>query len=362
MKVTLADPVVEIDGWLPEMEQLGQYTLKVRKTPEEMREERELKRQRYGAGAFKVVNFRSLQRTCISHQDGRDDVAYFLPGLWPRVKAWLEQRHVQYELVDRRNPEIRPPLDMSAFEGVEFREKQDVLMALVATSDCGIIDTPTAFGKSFCVSMLCKAYPNLRIVVTTGSVQVVKTLYEYLCKQIPGEVGILGGGLSRVDGKRVVVSTLKSLDNIRPDWAQLVLVDECHQVGTGESGQALMRFCWARRFGFSASVHRNDGSDLFLESLLGPVILKMDYQEAVDAGSVVPLKYCMLPCAGCPPIAKNRDLPDYMLRRMSYWVNRSRNNAIRQFVYALKRVSDCQILIVTGGFNRAHRVLIARIS
>jgi len=346
MKVTLADPVVEIDGWLPEMEQLGQYTLKVRKTPEEMREERELKRQRYGAGAFKVVNFRSLQRTCISHQDGREDVAYFLPGLWPRVKAWLEQRNVQYELVDRRNPEIRPPLDMSALDGFEFRAQQDVAIALVATSDCGIIETNTGWGKSAIVSLLCRLYPTLRIVVTTKSTSVVATLYEYLCKMVPGEVGVMGGGRDTAAGKRVVVTTLKSLPNIRPDWAQLVLVDECHDVGDNEAGHALMQFCWARRFGFSASPVRNDGSGRMLESILGPTILKMEYQEAVDAGMVVPMKYVMLPCAGCPPIAKNPGLPEVMLKRMSYWINRSRNNAIRQFVYALKQVYGGQILIM----------------
>jgi superfamily II DNA or RNA helicase len=244
-------------------------------------------------------------------------------------------------------------MDMSAFDGFEFRAQQDVAMALIATSDCGIIETNTGWGKSMIVALVCKAYPTLNIVVATRSTQVVSTLYEYLCKTIPGEVGIVGCGQSRVAGKRVIVSTLKSLPNIAPDNVQLLVVDECHDVGANDAGKAVMQFCWARRFGFSASPIRNDGSGLMMESLLGPTILKMEYQEAVEAGMVVPMRYMMLTCTGCPPIAKKPDLSEVMLKRMSYWVNRSRNGAIRQFVYALKEVYDGQILIMVSTLEAA---------
>lgn len=706
MQVTLSDPIIEVQGWTPDLDALGAYTLKQRKSPEQLREERQAKRNMYGDGAFKVNPIESIPQTCIYKDKDKPGVAYFLPGLWPRVKKHLDTHGLQYTIVDKRNPDIRPPLDMSAFRGVTFRETQDTAVALIATSDCGIIETTTGWGKcqhgdtpiimydgrikkardivvgdvlmgddstprhvlsitrgfgpmyrytpvkgqsyifndkhvlslvqcqgrnavgvlgrkyregdivdigiedylklnktqkhllkayhagaidfprreppeldpyfvglylgdgsaatamltkpdeeilSYCeayaetmgwhtyrkrfknrcpsivftngnrphrrlqapivalrracgmsvhgnekhitaaykygsrltrlkllagildtdgtlngkcvfevctkwdglaedimfvarslgfmacdnhcektccntgakgmyhritifghtdriptrlprkqasprsqrkdalhtgftlervedgeyfgfaldgnhryllgdftvthnsqiLSWMCKAYPTLNIVVTTSSTQVVATLYQYLCQIIPGEVGVLYGGKDTTAGKRVVCTTLKSLPNIPPEKVQLVFVDECHAVGANEAGKALMKFCWARRFGFSASPIRNDGTGKAMEALLGPVILKMSYQEATDAGMVTPMKYLMLPCNGCPPAAKNQDIPEVTLKRLSYWCNLSRNQAIRRFVYDLKARYDGQILIMVSTLQHA---------
>lgn len=227
MKVTLADPLVMVEGWTPDLDSIGDYGLRVRKTPEEMREERRIARDKYGPRGHKISQVRVEHKTVLTFDKDRAGVVYFLPGLWPRVKRLLDAKGIAYEVEDKRRPEIRPELDVGAFDGVEFRPGQDIAIALIAKSDCGIIATSTAWGKSMVISLLCKAYPTLNIVVTTSSTQVVSTLYEYLCKTIPGQVGILGGGSNRVDGKRVIVSTLKSLPNIQPEKVQLVLVDEC---------------------------------------------------------------------------------------------------------------------------------------
>lgn len=347
MRVTLADSIVQVDGWLPELDVIGEYKLKVRKTPAELRAERELLRQR--GKTYKPSNIRLLPRTVIEHEE--PDTAYFLPGLWPRVKGELDARGIRYELIDKRNMDIRPELDMSAFCGVEFRGNQAEAIATIANEDCGIIDSPTGSGKSFIVSMLCKAYPTLNIVITTSSAQVVATLYQYLCKQIPGEVGVKYANRDTTAGKRVVVVTLASLSNINPENVHLVLVDECHNVGHNVAGDELMKFCWARRFGFSASPVRNSGDGLMMEALLGPVIFKVDYQDAVDNGMVTPIKYLMLKCNDCPPAAKNPELPDVTMKRLAYWSNRSRNMVIRDFVYRLKQVYDGQVLIYVGGLR-----------
>ena len=359
MIVTLADPIITVTGWTHDLDKLGEFTLKVRKTPIELKEERQAQINKYGC-VKGVRPMRSIPQTCITKDPSDPSVAYFLPGLWPRVKAALDERKQPYEIVDKRNPDIRPPLDMSAFKGVEFRENQDVAIALISSSDCGVIEAATAFGKGFIIALLCKAYPTLNIVVTTGSVQVVNTLYEYLCKTIPGEVGILGGGRNILAGKRVIVSTLRSLPNIPAEKVQLVFVDECHAVGMNLAAKDLMRFAFARRFGFSASPMRNDGTALMMESIVGPTILKMSYQEAVDASMITPMRYYMLPCNSCPQVATKEDLPDFMMKRWSYWCNRSRNEAIKRLVYSIKEVYNGQILIVCNTLEHCiqlHKLL-----
>lgn len=361
MRVTLSDPLVMVEGWTGDLDKAGEYTLRIHKTPDELRlEKEELKRLGLdhddpvtGRKAKHINQYHNYARTCISHAPGRTDVAYFLPGLWPRIKQMLDGKGERYEIVDKRNPAIRPPLDYTAFNGVTFRETQDMAVALISQLDCGIIETTTGYGKSMLISLLCKAYPTLNIVVATSSTRVVSTLYEYLCKTIPGQVGMLGAGRDTTSGKRVVCTTLKSLGNIPPEKVQLVFVDECHAVGDNLAGADLMKFKWARRFGFSASPVRNDGSARVMEALLGPTILKMTYQEAADAGMVTPMKYLMLPCNACPQVALKRGIGDFALRRWSYWRNKSRNGVIRSFVMDLKKRYDGQILIMVSTMEHA---------
>ena len=344
MNVTLSDPMVRVDGWNPALDAIGAYTLRKRKTPGEMKEERNIRRAFHDTRRINPMHY--IDCNVIEHVNDNPNVAIFLPGLWPRVKAELDKLGIAYTITDRRNQAIRPQIDVDALQGVEFRETQDLALALIATSDCGVIEATTAYGKSFLIGVVCRAFPTLRILICTSSTTVVSTLYEYLCKQVPGEVGILMGGKDTTMGKRVVVSTLRSLPKIPREGPQLVLVDECHDVGATQSGRDLMNFCYARRFGFSASPFRNDGSQLVLESLFGPTILKMTYEEAVNAGMVTPMKYLMLPCRGGPHMDDNT--PDTILKRYSYWANTYRNKVIQALVYDIKNVFDGQILIMAA--------------
>lgn len=353
MKVMLSDPVVTVTGWTHDLDQIGEYTLRTRKTPEEVKREKELFKDKYPMRKPVVRQYRETRKTVIHIDEGEQRVATFLPGLWPRVEAELKARGITYDVEDKRNKAIRPPLDYSAFKGLEFRENQDVAVALISKCDCGIIETATAFGKSLLLSYLCKAYPTLNIVVTTSSQQVVATVYERIKQLIPGEVGVLYAGHDTTQGKRVVVTTLKSLPNIKPDNVHLVFVDECHSIGDTQAARDLMKFCWARKFGFSATPVRNDGSAIVMESLLGPTILKMTYQEAADAEMVTPMSYTMLPCPKAPNPAYNMALPDVMKRKWSYWRNSYRNKIIQRFVLELMQVYKGQILIMVSTTEHA---------
>lgn len=227
IQVELADPAITVHGWTAAMDRIGEYTLKLRKSPDEMKAEKEKLRARFG-GNPKVVPMKYEKGTVIEHDADDPSTVYFLPGLWPRVKKWFEDHNVEYEITaDNRDPAIRPPIDFEAIKDVQFRETQDLALALIATADCGIIATTTSYGKSFLVGVICKAFPALRVLVCTSSTMVVSTLYEYLCKQIPGEVGLIMGGKDTSHGKRVVVSTLKSIVKIPKDGPQLVICDEC---------------------------------------------------------------------------------------------------------------------------------------
>lgn len=354
MKIVLADTVITVYGWLNAMDQIGKYKLKIRKTPQEIREEREIRRQRYGSDAHKVNPMRYEERTVIAKSHTDPTIAYFLPGLWPRVKGYLDMQKIPYEIEDKRDPAIRPAPDYSKLAGATLRPGQDTAMALITSLDCGLINTSTAWGKSVLISFICKVYPTLNIVVTTGSTTVVSTLYEYLCKQLPGQVGYLYARGNTTHGKRVIVTTLKSLPNISPERVQLLLCDECHACGDNEAGRAVSKFVFSRRFGFSASPIRNDGSRIVMESIFGPEIMKMTYQESVDVGNIVPMKYLMLPCnKGPASLCDKPGMDDVFKKRFGYWCNYNRNRAIAELVYDIKQVYEGQILIMVGSLEHA---------
>lgn len=78
MNVILADTVVTVQGWERRFDYIGQYTLKIRKTPEEMREEK--KRRREEGRPLTVKNMKFSDRNIIWHDKRDTSVAYFLPG------------------------------------------------------------------------------------------------------------------------------------------------------------------------------------------------------------------------------------------------------------------------------------------
>ena len=348
LQVELADPAITVHGWTRDLDKLGQYTLRLRKTPEEMKAERDHLKQTFGGKAKKVNPLKFENGTVIDHPDDDPTTAYFLPGLWPRVKGYLEANGIEYEITaDRRNPEIRPPIDFEAIKDVQFRKAQDVALALIATSDCGVIEALTGFGKSYLFGVICKAFPTLRILFCTDSTSVVQQIYSYLQQQVPGQVGIIMGGKDTSHGKRIVVSTMRSLCKIPSDGPMLIGVDEAHCLAPGQTSKELMRFCWARKFGFTASPYRSDGSQLVMESIVGPTILKLDYDEGVEEGMVVPMRYAMLPCKWGPSICQKEDLRDVSMKRFAYWRNSARNNAIADFVRRLLAVApDIQLLLI----------------
>ena len=351
MKIVLADPAITVYGWRPELDVLGKYVQRVRKTPEELKAERKLRTAAGKTG--RVIPTKNIPGTVIKHNEDDPSIAYFLPGSWPRIKAHLDKIHEEYTIEDQRRAEIRPEMDLSQLTGTELRENQDVALALISKLDCGIIETTTGWGKSFLIATLCRVYPTLNILICTSSMSVVNTLCEYVNQALPGQCGQLTGTRDTTAGKRIVVSTLRSLPKISPNNVHLVLVDECHDAGANEAGEALMRFCFARRFGFSASPIRNDGTQKVLEAICGPVILKMTYQESVDAGMVTPMKYAMLHCGTGPSICHKEDLPEHLMKRYAYWANIARNRMIQQFVYSIKKVYEGQILILCATLEHA---------
>jgi superfamily II DNA or RNA helicase len=281
-----------------------------------------------------------------------EELFYILPngtavvfaGLLPRLLKQLGTRNIQYEIVDKRAPLPEPDYSML----LPLREGQDRALAAVISSYGGIINTPTAHGKTFMLTMLARIYPNQKILVSVGA-SLIKELHERVVEAVPHrKVSIIRAGKNFKPDSDIIVCSSKCLHKMDPEWPDMVLFDEVHEAAGPQVCERLAEFCLScRMFGFSASPWgRSDGADLVTEALFGQVICHITYQEAQAAGSISPIKVHMVPV----------NLPDmtyattYQRNRYGIWENMGRNQIIAE---TARKYPDEQVLILVSTIEHA---------
>lgn len=347
MKITLSYTICKAEPWDSRLDAVGNFTLRTPKTPEELRQEKLDHPER------KPKKFKFTTESCFYIQN---DACYFLIGSWHRLREALEAQHIEYEIEDKRDLDLKPEPDYAVLNSIEFREGQREIVDSIIKEDCGLICSSVGAGKSFVITQICRVLPTLNILVVCNASEVIKELYRNLCALLPGQVGLLDMKHNDVNGKRVIVTTTKSMNKIKAEQVQLLLVDECHCAGLNTTGQDLQRFCFCRRFGFTATPTRNQGDYKYFEALFGPILHQMTFNQSVEAGNVTPIKYSMLSVATrLDYLEKFKDTNIY--KRMWYWSNKVRNRLIAQTFYDIRRAApNAQILIMTKTVEHLIRI------
>jgi superfamily II DNA or RNA helicase len=220
----------------------------------------------------------------------------------------------------------------------------DIVAALIA-SDCGVIEAPTASGKSFVIRMLCVLYPGVNIIICTPFTSLLRGMYAEL-KEIltPNELGLVGDG-SKELGRRVTLVTDRSLIKCDLEKCRIFIFDEVHRAASREASKVISKIRNARMFGFSASPYgRSDHADLETEAMFGPRICRITYQEAQENGSVAPVNVLIYSCDGIHPV--DYENPN-ALERHGMWRNAGRNALIAKAVADAKGKlgEDAQIMV-----------------
>ena len=267
----------------------------------------------------------------------------FPAGLLPRALDFLSSRGHTYEFEDFRDiTRLKPKPDFSRVS--ELRPGQGEALIQIAHADCGIIVAATAFGKSFIITQAAKMYPDLRFLVVSPRVAVVNSLYERLVEECGvDEVGRVGGG-KRVLGRRVTVSTARSMHKVDPSEVDILFFDEVHGVGDNDVAKTIGYYDDCRRFGFTASPVRGDKSEMCMEALFGRFLVEVSYQEAVDLGNVVPIDVYMVRVGG---FTIRTDNSSYKNKRLSYWTNEPRNKIIAKVARKVPEDQQCLIFVET---------------
>lgn len=297
--------------------------------------------------------FRTEPRYLCKRQDNNNcSSVVFSAGLAFRATRLFSECGIDWKINDLR-PLLLPPPNINNLQHDKLKDRADQLkcLALMFTSDMGIIESPTAWGKTFLIEQLVRAYSNSKIIVCTYRRDTVNSIYDRLKQHVPiRDLGRVGGGYR--SPKRVTISTIDSLEYADPAKCRLFLYDEVHESASEERMRKIASVNESRMFGFSASPRgRTDGADLAIEAMFGPVIYKLLYQEAEAQGNVATITVHVYRVPGVP-INYDNDVAQY---RYGIWRNALRNRLIAQ-IAAQHALADKQVLIIVDKVEHALNI------
>ena len=280
------------------------------------------------------------------------DWMYFPCGLLERCLTVLAKAGYQPEYTDLRPTKLATP-DASKLSGL--RPGQLQVIDGIAKADFGIVDALTGFGKGVVIEKVIELYPKQLHAVITKSKTVCNQLHQRLKARFP-KAGIWNSD-KHLEGNPMVC-TSGSLGHLELEKFDVVQLDEVHELLTPSFLEYYPKFGGCKLISYSASPdQRLDNSNLAMEAYFGNKICKVDYQDGVELGLVVPIEVWKVDW-GCTPVDAIRNFKSDVRRlRLGYWGNLARNNAIARVVYEEipKRVSekDPQILILVDKIEHA---------
>lgn len=143
----------------------------------------------------------------------------------------------------------------------------------------GTVILPTGAGKSF-VAELCIADANRATLVVAPTLDLVGQWYDQLARAFGEPIGVLGGGLHRVED--ITVSTYDSawihMERYGARFG-LVVFDEVHHLPSASYAQAAWMSLAPFRLGLTATYERPDQAHLDADALVGAVVYRREIQD-----------------------------------------------------------------------------------
>ena len=260
-----------------------------------------------------------------------DDSGYLLfpRGFELRVKDILDElkvAHTTKVVGDMTLPEA----DMSNLG--ELRPGQLEVLEAVAASHCGVVDALTGFGKGVMAEKVIRMYPNQIHGIFTKSKSVCNMLYERLVSVFPS-AGCWNSSIHKRGNP--IVCTTGSMGHIELDKIEVAQFDEVHQLVTPSFLQYYPKFKGCKFIAYSATPDdRMDNSSLAVEGFFGPKVIKVDYQDGVKLGLVVPIEVFTVEAEGTETGSYFQNIKYEVGRqRHGYWRNDARNELIAKTIY-----------------------------
>jgi len=248
-------------------------------------------------------------KKCLVFEDSQG--LYIRPGSIPYLTGLS---------IEVKNSIVYPkPKKMPWFRPLPFQlhPEQDLSWQRLIQEKHGNVSLTTGFGKSAIILKICQEL-GLRTCIVVPS----KSIFEELLDKFEfhfgkGKIGAFGAGKKKFEGKKFVIAISDSLANIEPDseeWKffsglDVLVVDESHSFAA-ESLEAVCHGVLAiipRRFFFSATQFRNDGSLPLLQSIIGKTVCELGTEEAVKKGYICPHEFRIVSVESSNPGVEETD-------------------------------------------------------
>lgn len=208
-----------------------------------------------------------------------------------------------------------PPMKYSLWDF-----QKDAVESWINSNCYGILQCPTASGKSIIGCSIIKKMNLRTIILCHTSDLLINVWFNYLVQQfgeeIKDRIGIIGGGLSNKDRKMmriigndfssnikkdIVIATSQSLlagnklTLVGEERFGLMIVDEIHHYSSEQFKRVAGAVRAAYRLGLSATLKRSDGLSPIFYALLGDVRYKIGIKELAKKGLLAePIFYSII--------------------------------------------------------------------
>lgn len=211
--------------------------------------------------------------------------------LYQRFK-WGLENNIRYP-----DSKALPWAKMPEFEPRYYQK--EAVEALIKARH-GAISIPTGGGKSYIIKLLVK-YHGLQTLIMAPSAAITEQLYNDLVESFGKKhVGQYGDGKKEFK-KRITIAVAQSLTKLAPDSpiykqlskSEVFISDESHTVPAETFEQVCMKLVSQApyRYFVSATQTRNDGSEMVLKGVTGPIVYSKSFNELVKEGFLSPIVF-----------------------------------------------------------------------
>ena len=182
---------------------------------------------------------------------------------------------------------------------MKLREWQEKAFPLWWAKKRGIIKVVTGGGKTIfaihCLTKYLEENPSNSILIVVPSIALLDQWYEGMSQNFNTKDIALNGGGERLEKvTKICITTIDSVKNIidKIDAKNtLLIVDECHKIGTEKRGEMLTNN-WHATLGLSATPERDydDNFYIIIMKILGDIIFDYDYIDAREDDVIVSFK------------------------------------------------------------------------
>ena len=182
---------------------------------------------------------------------------------------------------------------------MKLRQWQEKAFPLWWAKKRGIVKVVTGGGKTVfaihCLTKYLEEQKDNSIFIIVPSIALLDQWYEGLQKTFGDkDISLNGGGEHLENISKITISTIDSVKNIIHKFNApntLLIVDECHKIGTEKRGETLTN-SWHATLGLSATPERDydDNFYIIIKKILGDIIFDYDYIDAREDEVIVNFK------------------------------------------------------------------------